>query len=992
MGVSFENKNIVIDGRPTTVFSGEFQYFRTDPGDWRDRLEKLKAMGLNAIGIYFPWNYHSDRPGEADFTAPQRDVSRLLDMAREMGLHVTARPGPYICNEWDLGGYPGWLLDAPSGDWRTAHPDHLRWCRQWYRAVNAVLAPQQRMQGGPIILYQIENEHFWGEKGLFESLADYAAEDGIRVPLVGNHEGSVYKVGARGIADGIDIYTPVWEHFRWRGWLDRMKNALPEEAPLMVLEYMGAIFCTWGDSASDEARLPSRWVAMQAMLFLAKGANLTNFFVAVGGMNPPGLGSDHSCTNYMADAAVSHWGGLGRKFYEMRLLAEAVHAFSEALSLSKPWDIGWGTDNANVECLARRGPKGAFYFAFNNTVRAQHYRIRLPGGRALPEECPLRLAPKSAAMFAADVPLTERLTLAFCTAPLFRIWRAGDDVHIIACDEAGAPCRLELLADGEAATLDAVCSDEVRAAALRCSDCQVRLYAVTPAVAERTWFAPGERGDVPMFTNLPLVRPGLGADGRLRAEAEAGQPVDICAPCAALTAGGKAIAGEARCDGLTRFRFAAPAAGGPEFIWGKPEYRAEGDAWRQPEAPLGEGWRPVGPFDGHGDSLPGPGSYEYATDFDVEDEAPQSIAFTGITGVEARFYLNGRRLGVFPERRPGAYHPLPHMDAEFPVDGILRRGRNRLTVSCELIGRHNLGRPIYAGINRPAVLMGHPAELPIAQWKEHLQPGQPLEMAELQAVPPQALPGCDDASWRALDVAAPRNLPPDEFSGWHDVRWYRAKVQVPGALRGRPLFLRLPKVSEAWVYADGTPAGYVSEHLSSIIDLSAHSDREEIALAVALRYLNWMRPWALLEAPVLFAAHRVLRGWQLRKGSQGERQGWLESGEGWQHSPPPATDARLWYRREIAVRRPAGLIAPVYVELDEGWKSYAKVYWNGQPIGLYADVGPDRQFYVPDRLIRENNQIAVSVDGYHSLTACGGTAMGAYERRVPVALRLEAGQ
>lgn len=989
MSVEFKEKNICIDGKPTTIFSGEFQYFRTDPGQWRDRLEKLKAMGLNAIGAYFPWNYHSDRPGEADFTAPQRNISRFLGMAQELGLMVTARPGPYICNEWDLGGYPGWLLRVPSGDWRTAHPDHLKWFREWYRAINAVLVPFQQANGGPVILYQVENEHFWGEKGLFERLAGAAAEDGIEVPLVGNHGGSVYETGAMGIADGIDIYTPVYEQWRWRGWFDKLYRSLPENVPMMLLEYQGAVFCTWGEPQEDEERLPSRWIVMQTMLFLAKGANLTNFFVAAGGVNPPGLGSDHSCTNYMADASVSHWGGLGRKFYEMRLLAGAIGSFNEAFSLSKPMDIGWGADNANVECLARRSQEGTFYFAFNNTVRAQEYRILLPGGGALPGQGTLRLEAKSAVLFACDLKLTEQTALSFCTAPIFKLWRNGSTVFIIAYGPDGTPCRAEIQSGGHTQSLDCICSAGVGTAVLHCADCDIRLYAITPGVAERTWFVQGPDGSVPMFSNLALVRPGMGEGGSLRAETEAGVIAEVCAPFSALTVNGIPVCGTPRTDGLTQFRFPVLSPGDVGFAWGRPFYRAERNAWRAVGADDDEGWQPVGPFDGHSDCLIEPGSYEYRLDFDVDGDLPQTIVFTGITGVEAQFFLNGSKLGVFPGARPGAYHPLPCLDVAFQVYDAIRPGRNRLTVSCELIGRHNLGRPIYAGVNRPVVLRSHQQEFPIPVWKENIEQGKPFEMTELQAVPPQALPGFDDSGWQAVGVASPRNLPPDEFSGWHDVRWYRTTVPMPEGMRGKPLFLRLPRVSEAWVYANGSQVGYVNEHLSTVIDLSAFSGSLEISLAIALRYLNWMRPWALLEAPVLFTADRALDGWKLRKGSEGERMGWLTSADCWTEAPPAVTFTRLWYRREVTIRRPEGLIAPVCVELDEGWKSYAGVYWNGVPIGLYADIGPDRRFYVPDGMIQDVNTLVVVVDGYNQPTVCGGVSMGVYERKVPLLIQLK---
>ena len=37
------------------------------------------------------------------------DCGAFLDLCAELGLWVIARPGPFICAEWDFGGFPWWL-------------------------------------------------------------------------------------------------------------------------------------------------------------------------------------------------------------------------------------------------------------------------------------------------------------------------------------------------------------------------------------------------------------------------------------------------------------------------------------------------------------------------------------------------------------------------------------------------------------------------------------------------------------------------------------------------------------------------------------------------------------------------------------------------------------------------------------------------------------------------------------------------------------------
>ena len=53
----FEIKdNFYLDGKPFRVISGSIHYFRVVPEYWRDRLEKLKAMGCNTVETYIAWS------------------------------------------------------------------------------------------------------------------------------------------------------------------------------------------------------------------------------------------------------------------------------------------------------------------------------------------------------------------------------------------------------------------------------------------------------------------------------------------------------------------------------------------------------------------------------------------------------------------------------------------------------------------------------------------------------------------------------------------------------------------------------------------------------------------------------------------------------------------------------------------------------------------------------------------------------------------------
>nr|WP_330413386.1 beta-galactosidase [Coprococcus sp. AF21-14LB] len=106
MNHRFEVKDkLYLDGEPFQIISGAIHYYRVVPEYWRDRLEKLKAMGCNTVETYVAWNVHEPRENEFCFEGIA-DLGRFIRTAGELGLWVIVRPSPYICAEWEFGGFP----------------------------------------------------------------------------------------------------------------------------------------------------------------------------------------------------------------------------------------------------------------------------------------------------------------------------------------------------------------------------------------------------------------------------------------------------------------------------------------------------------------------------------------------------------------------------------------------------------------------------------------------------------------------------------------------------------------------------------------------------------------------------------------------------------------------------------------------------------------------------------------------------------------------
>ena len=86
------NDSFVKDGCPFTLRSGSLHYFRVPASYWVDRMQRMKAMGLNAVTMYVAWNWHEQDEGQIHGLG---NVTGFLDAAKQTGMLVLFRPGPY---------------------------------------------------------------------------------------------------------------------------------------------------------------------------------------------------------------------------------------------------------------------------------------------------------------------------------------------------------------------------------------------------------------------------------------------------------------------------------------------------------------------------------------------------------------------------------------------------------------------------------------------------------------------------------------------------------------------------------------------------------------------------------------------------------------------------------------------------------------------------------------------------------------------------------
>nr|KAJ0194160.1 hypothetical protein LSAT_V11C800452970 [Lactuca sativa] len=85
---------------------------------WEDLVIKAKNGGLDVIHTYVFWNVHEPSPSTYSFSG-RCDIVRFIKTVARNGLYVNLRIGPYVCAEWNFGGFSVWLKYVPSIRFRT---------------------------------------------------------------------------------------------------------------------------------------------------------------------------------------------------------------------------------------------------------------------------------------------------------------------------------------------------------------------------------------------------------------------------------------------------------------------------------------------------------------------------------------------------------------------------------------------------------------------------------------------------------------------------------------------------------------------------------------------------------------------------------------------------------------------------------------------------------------------------------------------------------
>ena len=342
-------KEFLYNGEPIKIYAGAMHYFRVPREYWRDRLLKIKACGFNAIETYTAWNLHEPYEGEFDFSG-NLDLKAYLDLINELGMFSIVRPGPYICSEWEFGGFPWWLLKYDNIELRCMNDIYLSKVDAYFDKIIPIIASCQIENGGSVIMVQVENEY--GSYGDDSEYIRYIA-GGLRARGI-----TTELFTSDGDCDMMLTGGTVPEIFRTVNFGSDAKRAFSNlrkvqpDGPLMCMEYWNGWFDHWGEKhhkrdPEDAAKSLREILDMNGNVSVYMMHGGTNFGF-MNGANCTEKEYQPTVNSYDDDAPVNEYGYMTPKYYKFKKVLEEFGASSD-IEVRQPETTAYSSIKLN-EC------------------------------------------------------------------------------------------------------------------------------------------------------------------------------------------------------------------------------------------------------------------------------------------------------------------------------------------------------------------------------------------------------------------------------------------------------------------------------------------------------------------------------------------------------------------------------------------------------------------------------------------------------------------
>lgn len=331
--VSYDHGQLLIDGQPRILISGSIHYPRSTPQMWPDLIAKAKDGGLDVIQTYVFWNMHEPTQGIYNFEG-RFDLVLFIKLIQQAGLFASLRIGPYVCAEWNYGGFPVWLHYLPEMEFRTDNKPFKKEMQKFTSKIVEMMKERQLFysQGGPIILSQIENEYgvvdyYYGAPGksYMHWAATMALELDTGVPWIMCKQ-----------PDAPDPIINTWNGF----YCDSFSPNSPKK-PRMCTEAWSGWLQSFGGL---HPKRPTEDLAFAVARFYEMGGSFLNYYMYHGGTNfGRTAGGPFITTSYDYDAPLDEYGNVRQpKWGHLKDLHQSIKLCEPALVLGDPESLVFG--------------------------------------------------------------------------------------------------------------------------------------------------------------------------------------------------------------------------------------------------------------------------------------------------------------------------------------------------------------------------------------------------------------------------------------------------------------------------------------------------------------------------------------------------------------------------------------------------------------------------------------------------------------------------
>ncbi|KAF7133046.1 hypothetical protein RHSIM_Rhsim09G0058800 [Rhododendron simsii] len=345
--VSYDHRALIIDGKRRMLISAGIHYPRATPQMWPDLIAKSKEGGADVIQTYAFWSGHEPVRGQYNFEG-RYDIVKFVKLVGSSGLYLHLRIGPYVCAEWNFGGFPVWLRDVPGIEFRTENAPFKEEMLRFVTKIVDLMREEMLFswQGGPIIMLQIENEYgnvegSYGQEG--KEYVKWAAkmavglragvpwvmckqvdapEDIVTSSCLTFHI-SVYCYGDSEVSN-IRSYQQNWT------WFIVVFKPNSYKKPTLWTENWDGWYTTWGGRLPHR---PAEDLAFAVARFFQRGGSFQNYYMFFGGTNfGRTSGGPNYITSYDYDAPLDEYGLLRQpKWGHLKDLHAAIKLCEPAL-------------------------------------------------------------------------------------------------------------------------------------------------------------------------------------------------------------------------------------------------------------------------------------------------------------------------------------------------------------------------------------------------------------------------------------------------------------------------------------------------------------------------------------------------------------------------------------------------------------------------------------------------------------------------------------